>query len=234
LEEENVSTFHWVTEAEKQWNEKSKYWNKNSQEMWDQGSRKEIIPFFQKHVSSGAYVCDLGCGDGYGSLKLAQKGYNVVGVDLSEEMVKRAKTQRNHEYLHFEKGDITNVQVERSTFDAVMAINSLEWTENPLVVLNEMNRIVKPSGLACVGILGPTAMPRLNSYRRLYGEEVICNTMMPWEFEQLANENGWEKIAELPVYKRGVSGLNLNTLSTDLKQSLTFMWVFMLQSKAGK
>jgi hypothetical protein len=72
-------------------------------------------------------------------------------------------------------------------------------------------------------------MPRTNSYRRLYGEEVICNTMMPWEFEQLANENGWEKLDELPVYKRGADAINLHNVPTDLKQALSFMWVFMLK-----
>lgn len=224
-----MSTFNWVNEAEKQWNEKSKFWNKNSKEMWEEGSRKEIIPFFLKHVAKATKVCDLGCGDGYGSYKLAQSGYHVVGIDLSEEMIKRARTQRDSENLQFVKGDISKLNIEKSTFDAVMAINSLEWTENPLAALNEMKRIVKPNGFACIGILGPTAMPRQKSYRRLYGEEVICNTMMPWEFEQLAKENGWEKLNDLPVYKRGADELNLHNLSNELKQALTFMWVFMLK-----
>jgi ubiquinone/menaquinone biosynthesis C-methylase UbiE len=224
-----MSTFNWVNEAEKQWNDRSKFWNKNSKEMWEEGSRKGIIPFFLKHVTTATTVCDLGCGDGYGSYKLAQSGYHVVGIDLSEEMIEKAKSQRKSENLQFEKGDISKLDIGKSTFDAVMAINSLEWTESPLAVLNEMKRIVKPDGYACIGILGPTAMPRTNSYRRLYGEEVICNTMMPWEFEQLAKENGWEKLDELPVYKRGADAINLFNVTTDLKQALSFMWVFMLK-----
>lgn len=224
-----MSTFNWVNESEKQWNEKSNFWNKSSKEMWEEGSRKDILPFFQKHVSTGLYVCDMGCGDGYGAYKLAKAGYKVLGIDLSKEMIEKAKNQRTDENLFFEKGNIDYLSVENETFDAVMAINSLEWTEHPLVVLKEMKRIVKVNGYACVGILGPTAMPRTNSYRRLYNEHVICNTMMPWEFGQLASENGWEKIAELPVFKRGVEQLKLHNLSTDLKQALSFMWVFMLK-----
>jgi ubiquinone/menaquinone biosynthesis C-methylase UbiE len=226
-----LTTFNWVNEAEKLWNENSNYWNKNSKAMWEEGSRKDIVSFFQKHVSPNSYVCDLGCGDGYGSFKLAQTGYRVLGIDLSDEMIEKARAQREFEQLRFEKGNIANVKVENATFDAVLAINSLEWTENPLSVLNEMKRIVKPNGFACIGILGPTAMPRINSYRRLYGEEVICNTMMPWEFEQLAKENGWERLADLPVYKRGADQLKVQNLSTELKQALTFMWVFMLIRK---
>jgi ubiquinone/menaquinone biosynthesis C-methylase UbiE len=226
-----LSSFNWVTEAENQWNEKSNFWNKQSKEMWEDGSRKDIVPFFQKHVAIDTHVCDLGCGDGYGSFKLAESGYHVLGIDLSEEMIEKARAQRISQTLQFDKGDIANLNIENESFEAIMAINSLEWTESPLSVLIEMKRVVKRDGYACVGILGPTAMPRSNSYRRLYGEEVICNTMMPWEFEQLASENGWEKVDELPVYKRGADQLPLHNISTELKQALTFMWVFMLRRK---
>lgn len=110
-----------------------------------------------------------------------------------------------------------------------MAINSLEWTEDPLKVIHEMKRIVKDDGLICIAILGPTAMPRTNSYRRLYGEKVICNTMMPWELEKLAEENGLQKVDEIGVYKRGVDKLPVESLSLDLRQSLSFMWVFLFK-----
>ncbi|MFD2445773.1 class I SAM-dependent methyltransferase [Bacillus sp. CGMCC 1.16607] len=226
-----MASFNWVSEAEKQWNERANFWNKNSKEMWEAGSRKDIVPFFQKHIKEGTSVCDLGCGDGYGSFKLAQSGYHTLGIDLSEEMIEKALTQRQHQNLQFVKGDISKVKIEKGSFDSVMAINSLEWTESPLEVVKEIERIVKPNGFACIGILGPTAMPRTNSFRRLYGEEVICNTMMPWEFEQLANENGWEKVDEMPVYKRGADQLPLHHLSPELKQALSFMWVFMLKRK---
>jgi ubiquinone/menaquinone biosynthesis C-methylase UbiE len=226
-----LSHFNWVDESEKQWNQNSNYWYKNSKDMWEKGSRKDILPFFQEFVLKGAKVCDLGCGDGYASFKLAKSGYQVLGIDLSEEMIEKARQQRKEQHLVFKKSDISHVEEPDASFEAVLAINSLEWTEQPLKVLDEMKRLVKPSGYACVGILGPTAMPRTNSYRRLYGEPVICNTIMPWEFERLANENGWEKVADLPVYKRGVDGINVESLSIELKQALTFMWVFMLKRR---
>jgi ubiquinone/menaquinone biosynthesis C-methylase UbiE len=221
-------TFSWVNEAEKQWNEKSKFWNKNSREMWEKGSRKTIVPFFMQYVEKGSSVCDLGCGDGYGSFKLAQAGYNVLGIDLSEDMIKLAKSTHKLDNLQFQKGNMGELSNEWQV-DGIIAINSLEWTEDPRAVLLEMKKVVKPGGYLCVGILGPTAAPRSNSFRRLYGEEVICNTMMPWEFQQLALENGWKKVADLPVYKRGVDEQLVNKLSDELKQALSFMWVFMFR-----
>jgi hypothetical protein len=72
-------------------------------------------------------------------------------------------------------------------------------------------------------------MPRKNSYRRVYGEEVICNTMMPWELEKMAEETGWKVVDGHGVYKREVSEEMVKGLPTDLKQALTFMWVFLLE-----
>ena len=225
-----MSEFNWSEEAEKQWDERSTGWNSISKDMWDSGSRKDIAPFFAKHVSAGGAVCDLGCGDGFGSLKLAELGFLVTGIDVSEEMIHKARDTNDGNTAQFIKGDISSLPFNDNSFDAVMAINSLEWTEEPLQVIKEIQRIVKPGGLACIGILGPTAAPRINSYRRLYNEKVICNTMMPWEFVQLAEENGWGKVDSLGVYKRGTDQMPIGSLSTELRQSLSFMWVSMLKN----
>jgi ubiquinone/menaquinone biosynthesis C-methylase UbiE len=224
-----VTNFQWVDEAEKQWDKRADSWYSSSEEMWESGSRKQILPFFKRHVTSGVNICDLGCGDGYASSKLAKMGYQVTGVDVSEQMIRKAKDRANGTSAHFLKADISEVPVEAASFEAVMAINSLEWTENPLKALHEMKRIVKKDGHLCIALLGPTAMPRTNSYRRLYGEKVICNTMMPWELEKLAEEKGLLKVDEMGVYKRGVDMLPVEKLALELRQSLTFMWVFMFQ-----
>ncbi|GLB57902.1 class I SAM-dependent methyltransferase [Cytobacillus sp. NCCP-133] len=226
-----MSSFNWSAEAEKLWDKNSEIWNLKSREMWEEGSRKDIISFFEKHVKKGSLVCDLGCGDGYGSYKLALAGYNVAGIDVSEEMIQKAQALNAETSAEFKKGDISCLPIKDEAIDAVLAINSLEWTESPLEVLKEMNRVVKTGGRACIGILGPTAAPRINSFRRLYKEKVICNTMMPWEFEKLSEENGWKKIDEIGVYKKASEQLPKGSLTADLKQALSFMWIFMLENK---
>lgn len=226
---EDKMGFNWHKEAEKQWDQKASFWNKNSQNMWDEGSRKTIIPFLSNYVPGGSRIADIGCGDGYGSYKLNQAGYDVVGLDISTEMVEKAKARLENESLHFVQGDIAKLPFETESFDALMAINSLEWTEQPAKALEELIRIIKKEGHLCVGILGPTAKPRMNSYKRLYGETVICNTMMPWEFEQLAQELGIEVVDGQGVYKREVNEEQIKNLPNELKQALTFMWLFVLK-----
>jgi len=219
----------WHEEAKMKWDASAKSWAANSREMWDEGSRKSIIPFFVEHIPAGKVV-DLGCGDGYGSLKLARAGFQVIGLDLSQEMItEAAEKTKNQDNLSFIQGDLTALPFETEEVDSIMAINSIEWTERPIDALKEIKRILKPCGYGCFAILGPTAGPRANSYPRLYDKKVIMNTMQAWEFRQLAEEDGWELIAETGVPKQGVDYTKLAHLSKDLKQALSFMWLFVFR-----
>ncbi|WP_373895084.1 class I SAM-dependent methyltransferase [Virgibacillus natechei] len=224
-----MTTFDWKKEAELQWDNRAHLWNERSVNMWDNGSRKDIIPFVENHVKEGGKILDIGCGDGYGSYKLYKAGYDVVGVDISSEMITLAKERTMHEDIPFSQGDVSDMSFENESFDAIMAINVLEWTESPAKALDELKRIVKKDGLLCVGILGPTAGPRMNSYPRLLGEKAIANTMMPWEFQKLSSDNNLEYVDGIGVYKDGVKEHHYTELPLELKQALTFMWVFTLR-----
>ena len=226
-----MKSFNWNAETEKAWNERADFWHENSEHMWLKGSRKTIIPFIKSRLEEGAHILDAGCGDGYGSFLLGESGYHVKGIDISEKMIILANEKRVHNNISFHKGDLTSLQYEPSSFDAIMAINSLEWVEQPLNVLEEFHKVLKPEGKLFLGLLGPTAGPRGNSFPRLYNQKAICNTLMPWELEQLAQENGWELLDGMPVYKEDVKKLDTQNLPRILKQALTFMWVFMLKKK---
>lgn len=222
-----MSKFDWVKKAKTQWDQTAEFWSERSKQMWDKGSRKDIIPFLDKHLNQGAKILDVGCGDGYGSYKLHSLGYQVMGIDLSEEMIVKAKERL--QAIPFQQADVVDLPIESNSFDGVLCINVLEWVEVPSLALKEIRRILKSNGLLCVGILGPTAGPRGNDYRKVYGEHTICNSMMPWEFLQLAEEMDFRVVDGFGVYKEGVKKQHHEGLSQELKQALSFMWIFLLQ-----
>ncbi|WP_420843806.1 class I SAM-dependent methyltransferase [Lentibacillus sediminis] len=226
-----MGDFRWEREAEAAWDGRAEFWHSRSEKMWERGSRKDILPFIEKHLQKGSRVLDIGCGDGYGTLKLCAAGYQASGMDLSSEMIALAKERAGLSGVSFLQGDVSELPYEDASLDAVMAINVLEWTASPMKALGEMSRVVKEGGLIFAGILGPTAGPRANSYPRLHGEPAICNTMMPWEFGQLAGEQQLAYIDGFGVYKEGVKQQHYQELSLELQQALTFMWVFMLRKE---
>jgi SAM-dependent methyltransferase len=62
-------------------------------------------------------VLDLGCGTGRHAVILAERGYEVTGVDRSPEMVERARARGS--LAHFELGDIASIDLGE-TFEAAL------------------------------------------------------------------------------------------------------------------
>ncbi|MBI2323701.1 MAG: class I SAM-dependent methyltransferase [Chloroflexi bacterium] len=78
-----------------------------------------------RYGDGGAYraILDLGCGTGNHSVALARRGYDVAGVDLSEDMlaIARAKAAAAGVRAAFDRGDMRDTDVGR-TFDVVLIL----------------------------------------------------------------------------------------------------------------
>jgi SAM-dependent methyltransferase len=100
-----------------------------------------------------AAVVELGCGNGtYETRELARRA-QVTGVDLSEEQLRRAR-ERVPEAT-FVQGDLTTIDFEQRSLDAVVALYVLNHVPRELLagVFARIHRWVKPGGhvLATLG-----------------------------------------------------------------------------------
>jgi ubiquinone/menaquinone biosynthesis C-methylase UbiE len=106
--------------------------------------------------SSGKKVLDVGVGTGFLSTMLAEMGHDVVGIDLSEEMIKNARKKMDARGLKvkLELGDAENLPFEDESFDAVVN-RAVLWTlPNPKKALSEWKRVLKPNGSLCFFLHG--------------------------------------------------------------------------------
>lgn len=84
----------------------------------------QLEAFWQKYSPHPVKtVLSLGCGTGTYEILLAKRGYTVVGVDLSADMLSNAKEKIDHAHLSDKvslfQGDIRD-KVKRGNFDAVI------------------------------------------------------------------------------------------------------------------
>jgi SAM-dependent methyltransferase len=91
-------------------------------------------------------VIDIGCGLGRLTNTLATSTRKVIGVDLSPEMIARAKSlEDNSNRLGFRCGDFLNMQFAEPAFDAVITVATLHHL--PLqVAVDRMIQLVRPGG----------------------------------------------------------------------------------------
>lgn len=106
-------------------------------------------------VTEGMEVLDLGSGDGTTAVPEAQKGANVLGVDIAANLVaagnERAK-ELGLDNLSFEEGDASDLDgIEDERFDLVVTIFGAMFAPNPPEVAKEMVRVTKPGGRIVMG-----------------------------------------------------------------------------------
>ena len=95
---------------------------------------------------------DLGCGPGDLALKLAQMApaLDVTGVDLSEEMLTQARERAGQagleERVSFRKGDVATIPFPDHALDLVVSTLSLHHWSDPVAVLDEIARVLRPGG----------------------------------------------------------------------------------------
>ncbi len=98
------------------------------------------------------YILDVGTGTGFLAMLLAELGHRVVGVDISDEMLKIARKKAYSYGLNvvFKKGDAEKLPFDDRTFDAVVCRHVFWTLPNPLNALKEWHRVVKDGGKVVV------------------------------------------------------------------------------------
>ena len=97
----------------------------------------------------GGLILDVGVGTGL-ELPMFDADVKLVGVDLSEPMLRRAQTRVSSRNLRQVAGlcvmDATRLAFPSANFDAVVAPFVLTVVPDPAATLDELARVVKPGG----------------------------------------------------------------------------------------
>lgn len=107
---------------------------------------RDLLSRFSKLTDGQGKVCDLGCGPGQIAAYLKGLGSNVIGVDLSENMIEEAKSL--HDNIEFLAGDMFNLSFLNEELAGVAAFYSI--VNIPLDRLRdaflEIHRVLKSAG----------------------------------------------------------------------------------------
>lgn len=163
-------------------------------------------------IGSAGTVLDMGCGTGVATRAIAQyPGFTgkVTGTDLSPYLTKAAASLAENEGLgssiEFLTGDSRELGIPDSSFDAVIMHTLISHVSDPIAVLQEAARIVKPGGL--IGIFdgdyatitfGHEDPEKGKAYDEKIIEAIITNPRIMREIPRLLPEAGLDLVASFP------------------------------------
>jgi SAM-dependent methyltransferase len=185
-------------------------------------SAKDVIEFYKNsniglccgnplpiaEIKAGETVLDLGSGEGfdcYLAAKLVGERGKVIGVDMTPEMVNKARKnieKWDYKNVEFRLGEIENLPVDDDSVDVIISNCVINLSPDKSKVFKEAFRVLKPGGrLAISDIIAIAPLPEeLRNDPELYCL-CIAGTVLIDELKDMLKKAGFQNIHITPIYE---------------------------------
>jgi ubiquinone/menaquinone biosynthesis C-methylase UbiE len=153
-------------------------------------------------------VLDVAAGTGHLSRAIAPHVRQVVAIDMTPEMLKKAKEEAVKAGIGnilFEEGDAAALPYQDDSFDMVVSRLSIHHFETPQLQLREMVRVCKPDhAIGIIDLLSPTEQSLIAPYNRLERLRDTSHTLALTK-EQLVNAMEVSGLSILRIDSRDIA-----------------------------
>ncbi len=83
-------------------------------------------------ITEGSDLLEIGCGSGKATEQLVGNGFNILGIDPGEDLVRIGNERFKNENVNFVKGRFEEYDFGQKRFDVVYAAQSFHWVPQPI------------------------------------------------------------------------------------------------------
>jgi ubiquinone/menaquinone biosynthesis C-methylase UbiE len=116
----------------------------------DMENYNKTLDCTRKHLSATDNVLEVGCGTGTTALLLAPSVKQIAATDISSRMIEIAREKavtQGVENVRFDRATLFDEDLEKGSFDVVMAFNFLHLLEDIPGAVHRVHELLKPGGL---------------------------------------------------------------------------------------
>ena len=158
---------------------------------------------------------DIGTGKGITAMALARKGLDVVSVDTDADeqtlAAFLAAEARLQDRIRFVCGDASALSFPDNHFGCAAMMDVLHHLADPLPVLEEIARVLKPSGILMLADFSPEGFAILSRVHREEGREHPVVGIPLESAEAILSRREFTPLSRLSGHKHKVSVLMKNT-----------------------
>jgi ArsR family transcriptional regulator len=178
------------------------------------------------NIKEGDVVLDLGSGAGFDAFLAVKKVGDtgrVIGVDMTEEMIDRARNladKYGFKNVEFRLGDIENLPVENESIDIIISNCVINLAPDKLKVFIEAYRVLKKTGKVYVSDI--VLLGELTEEQRSDGELIagcVGGALLKEDYLKAITDAGFKfRILDedKEISKRQYQGINLESLKVEL------------------
>jgi len=134
-----------------------------------------LISVINKYVKKPSLrILDIGCGAGTLSFYLANKGHNVLGIDISSKAIKECNASKKALGLKntdFQRVDFPD-RIPNGKFDVIIFTEVIEHLEDDKKALQSIYKLLKPNGLMILSTPSDTAPLHKLGLTKKFDQEV--------------------------------------------------------------
>lgn len=185
----------------------SDFYDHPANSFWDRYGRRTVE---RLRPQLGAQVLDVCCGSGASAIPAAEaigpSGF-VLGVDLAENLLGLAKAkagQRGLNNLDFRAGDMLDLALPESSFDAVICVFGIFFVPDMQLAVHKLSRLVRPGGQLAITTWGPRLFEPAST--------AFWNSIRAVRPDLYKGFNPWDRISEPDAVRALFDGATVTNL----------------------
>lgn len=157
------------------------------------------LDYFSKLLPLEGKILDAGCGSGYGAGYLVKKGYSVIGVDISKNMLEIA--EKKVPKAEFIEADMTKLTFPDNSFDGIISLYAVFHVtrEKHERLFQDFNRMLKTNGI----LLFCTSYNEWEGTDDYYDAKIFWSNYSSGKTIQLVKQAGFEIIYDALLERGG-------------------------------
>jgi len=139
--------------AARKWHNMYEHKTQNLDDEFFRLRRDFTVDYIKVNFTKVSKLCDIGCGAGPVITELLKSEFQCVGLDYSPDMLTNAKKRLEDNGLNtgvLMRGDCEALPFPNEEFDCVICLGVISYVDDYNNIINEINRILKPSGIAII------------------------------------------------------------------------------------
>ena len=139
-------------------------------------------------------LLDFGCGGGSFLLRMRRQGWNVVGLDVSDDVVRLLRDQLGLTAL---QGSLPHPELPDESFDVITMWQALEHVHQPLEVLRAAQRLLAPGGRLILSVPNIDCLPFRWFGQAWNGLDLPRHLthFAPWTMRLMLHRAGFRRVA---------------------------------------